>query len=80
MILYLIDLLGGSTAIFFLRKWQRVLLSLLFLFSLFGYRTFRSKQLLPYGVSLTLASCMNLKVRCEEIVKAVAEEEKLCRI
>ena len=58
---------------FFLRKWQRVLLSLLFLFSLFGYRTFKSTQLLPYGVSLTLASCMDLKVRYEEIVKAICQ-------
>ena len=29
----------GGTAILFLRKWLRILLSLLFLFSLFGYRT-----------------------------------------
>ena len=50
-----------------------LLLILLFLFSLFGYRTFSSTQLLPYGVSLTLASCVPLKVQYEEIVKAVAK-------
>ena len=48
-----------------------LLLILLFLFSLFRYRTFSSTQLLPYGVSLTLASCVPLKVRYEEIVKAI---------
>ena len=58
---------------FFLRKWLRILLSLLFLFFLFGYRTFISAQLLPYGVSLTLASCVSLKVRYEEIVKAMGK-------
>ena len=52
---------------------MRILLILLFLFSLFGYRTFRSTQPLPYGVSLTLASCVSLKVRYEEIVKAMGK-------
>ena len=48
-----------------------LLLILLFLFSLFRYRTFSYTQLLPYGVSLTLASCVPLKVRYEEIVKEI---------
>ena len=58
---------------FFLRKWLRLILFLLTLFSLFRYRTFRFTQPLPYGVSLTLASCVSLKVRYEEIVKAICQ-------
>jgi len=73
MILYLINLLGGSTAILFFTQMAADSIAFIDFIFFIWISYFQIHTTVALRRLVSLASCVSLKVRYEEIVKAICQ-------